>query len=94
MYVVPTPLTGRATTSCIEDFFYKATKEMPYQGKTFDPTCMKDTATHFGKATFAYKVVEPSAETINFKKFKPLLKNLVAVIDEHSKKHPPAPAAP
>lgn len=94
MYVVPTPLTGKATSSCIEDFFYKATKEIPYLGKAFDPKCLKDTATHFGKATFAFEVIKPNAGSINFSKFKRLLKSLVGVIDYHTKTHPPLKAVP
>ena len=85
MYVVPTPLIGKATKSCIEDFFYKTTKDIPYLGKTFDQNCTKETATHYGKATFAFEVVKPNADNINFSKFKPLLNNLVAAIAEHSK---------
>lgn len=89
MYIVPTPLTGKATKSCIEDFFEAATKAIPYMGKKFDQSCQKDTSTHYSKATFAYEVVKPNADSINFSMFKPLLKNLVGVIDKHTKSHPP-----
>lgn len=83
LYVVATPLIGKATSSSIEDFFLA--KDKTHEGKTFDPKCEKDTATTFGKATFAYKVVEPNAEKIDFSKFKPLLTAIAAVIDFHAK---------
>lgn len=94
MYVVPTPLNDKANKSCIEDFFDESTKAISYLGKTFDASCPKDTATHYGKATFAYEVVKPNSGSINWSKFKPLLKNLVGVIDKHKKHHAPANVAP
>lgn len=82
MYVVATPLIGAATTSSSEDFFLE--KDRTHEGKKFDPNCEKDTATTFGKATFAYKVVKPKADEIDFSNFKPLLTAMVSVINFHA----------
>lgn len=83
MYGVATPLIGTATTSSSEDFFLE--KDKTHEGRTFDPNCEKDTATSFGKATFAYKVVVPKAEKIDFSNFGPLLTAITSVIDFHAK---------
>ena len=82
LYVVATPLLG-AKSSCIEDLFQK--KDKVYMGKTFEPDCEKDTDKVFGKGTFAYKVVVPQANSIDFINFKELLEAVAAVMDHRSK---------
>lgn len=80
MYAVPTPLNGRAT-SMVEDFFDEATKQIPVDGKTFNPTNGKiNEASEYGKTVFAHRVVTPNAEKIDFTGFRPILTNLSAVI--------------
>lgn len=83
LYVVPTPLTGGATESKIEDFFDSQTKSTTINGKDFDQNNDFETATSYGKKVFAYKVVREGADTIDFSGFHPLLTNLAALIDFH-----------
>jgi retron-type reverse transcriptase len=84
LYAVPTPLLNGAQESKIEDFFEPAVKATVVGGKTFDPGNKFDTATHYGKKIFAYSVVRPKANSINFSGFRPLLSNLVSVIRSHA----------
>lgn len=84
LYVVPTPVVAPATSSCIEDFFHS--KDKHFAGRSFDPKCEKDDAISFGKATFAYKVVEAHASAIDFSLFKPLLDNVVAAMADFAGK--------
>lgn len=90
MYVVATPLLA-AKSSKIEDFFDASTLGMIWNKKGFDPSNDHDSKTHYGKSVFAYKVVLPNADKINFDGFKAILDRFVEVINEHSKKPlPPA----
>jgi hypothetical protein len=92
LYVVLTPLIGGSSSSMAEDFFDAATKALPYKGKTFDQSNDYSTATHYGKADFAYHVVQPNAAKIDFSGFNPLLANISMAIEEHAKLHaPPTP---
>jgi hypothetical protein len=84
LYAVPTPLLNGAQESKVEDFFEAAVKASVVGGKTFDPGSKFDTATHYGKKIFAYGVVRPGANSINFTGFRPLLSNLVSVIKSHA----------
>ena len=78
--VAATPLPGGATESRIEDFFEAPLKATVVDGKTFDDKNDFDTANNYGKKVFAYKVVRPNADSINFDGFRPLLTNLVSAI--------------
>jgi hypothetical protein len=84
LYVVPTPLLNGATESKIEDFFETTTKATVVGGKAFDDTNDVETSTHYGKKIFAYSVVRPNADSINFAGFHPLLTNLVSAIKSHT----------
>lgn len=86
LYVVLTPLIGDAKESMIEDFFDSATKALKFKGKDFDPSNDFSNATHFGKADFAYHVVQPNADTIDFSGFSSLLSNISLVVEHHIKK--------
>lgn len=90
LYVVPTPLVA-TKASMIEDFFDPATRAIQYKGKSFDPSNKFDPRTHYGKADFAYKVVQPHADKIDFNGFKAILDRFVSVIDQHAKTYPVAP---
>jgi len=84
MYAVPTPLNGQAS-STVEDFFDAATRQIPVEGKTFNPTNGKiDQATEYGKTVFAHRVVTPHAEKIDFTSFRPILTNLAAAIKAYA----------
>jgi len=51
-------------------------KEVEIDGKRFNPSDDTDVTTSYGKSVFASRVVEKSAETINFNGFEPLLSRL------------------
>lgn len=91
LYVLATPHPIGAAISKIEDFFDTATKSILYKGKSFDDSNDHETSTHYGKADFAYHVVRPNADTINFSGFDQLLKNLSSLIEHHSKMHSVGP---
>lgn len=86
LYVVATPLIEGAKESKIEDFFSMTTLSTRLSGKIFNPSNNHNTETEYGKADFAYKVVEPKAASIDFNGFKPLLDRIVGVIDAHKGK--------
>lgn len=87
LYVVATPLRLEAP-SMIEDFFDSPTRATVLNGKSFDPSNNWDPKTHYGKADFAYKVVQPNADKIDFKGFVSILDRFMLVLDEHARKHP------
>lgn len=86
LYVVPTPLGPAGESTAIEDSFDAAIKATKIDGKTFDANNDFDPATHYGKNAFAYKVVQPNANSIDFSGFKPLLARIDAVVKEHAKR--------
>ena len=87
LYVVPTPSFAKGS-SMIEDFFDPITTAVLVKGKSFDPSNNFDPKTHYGKADFAYRVVQPNADKIDFSAFRSILDRFVEVIDEHTKIHP------
>jgi retron-type reverse transcriptase len=80
MYAVHTP--GAAPTT-IEDLFDADIKATVVDGKTFNGGRDFDKDKHYSKMVFAHKVVRPRADKIDFRGFRPLLTNLVAVIKKH-----------
>jgi RNA-directed DNA polymerase len=93
LYLVTTPLLGGTQQSKIEDCFDDATKETVLGGKRFNPETEYNTQTHYGKTDFAYKVVKPNADRIDFTGFKPIFDRFVSVLNEHAKRfgHPTSP---
>lgn len=87
LYAVPTPLQDRAKDSKIEDFFDVTLKATKVNGKTFNDKNNFDPAMHYGKKVFAHRVVRANEASINFDGFRPLLTNLVSVINAHAKAH-------
>ncbi len=92
LYAVPTPRLPGATESKIEDFFPSTLKATVVDGKTFNDSNSVQIDSQYGKKIFAYKVVQPKAETIDFAGFRPLLSNLTAAIKEHRKSVVPTQA--
>ena len=84
LYVMVTPPVNGSQESKIEDYFEAGLKATVVGGKTFDDKNDFDTATHYGKKIFAYSVVRPSADSINFDGFRPLLDNLALAIKAHA----------
>lgn len=70
--------------SRIESFFQTSVLETKVDGRTFDPDDKDDDPGKYGKMTFATRVVEPNAATIDFSGFAPLLERFVAVLDHHA----------
>lgn len=83
LYALPVPLVGGALESSIEDCFDTRTRAIAVDGKTFNAGNRIDTETEYGKKIFAHRVVKPRADTIDFSGFRPLLVNLVQLIDAH-----------
>ena len=83
LYAVPTPLSGGAEESKIEDCFDVATKSTVIDGKTFNVSNDFDVSKHYSKKIFAHRVVGQKADAIDFTGFRPLLTNLVAAIHGH-----------
>jgi hypothetical protein len=83
LYLIPTPLQGNQKESKIEDLFDASILEIKIEGKTFNPSNEKVTATTYSKAVFARKVVEEMASSINFEGFVPLLDRIAKVIADH-----------
>jgi RNA-directed DNA polymerase len=94
LYVVPTPLLAAKKQSMIEDFFDAPTLKTLYKGMPFDPSNTFNSGTHYGKTDFAYRVIRPNADKIDFDGFKAILDRFVDVIDEHAKSHPVAVPVP
>jgi RNA-directed DNA polymerase len=96
LYVVATPITAPAKESKIEDFFPQDTLKTLIGGKRFNPSNDYDVDTEYGKADFAFKIVEPNAATIDFSGFAILLQRIVEVIHHHDEKIVPLspPSAP
>ena len=86
LYVVPTPLGPNMEQSSIEDFFDKATLETPLNDKLFSGKKDADDSGHYGKTAFALNVVAKGADTIDFKKFHPILERIVDVIGDYEAK--------
>jgi RNA-directed DNA polymerase len=82
LYLMATP-TPKDTE--IENLFDADTKARTLGMRTFDASGKADCNLHYGKADFAYRVVEQHAAEIDFSGFKPLLDRVVAVITHHTK---------
>jgi len=88
-YIVATPLTADDKDTMIEDLFEGGLLKTTLNGKTFNPKNEDiDHKTEYGKSYFASHVVKKEEATIDFSGFKPILKRIEAVLDEHSKKAP------
>jgi RNA-directed DNA polymerase len=83
LYALPVPYVGGATESKIEDCFDDQTKGIVISGKSFNDSNSIDVDRHYGKRVFAHKVIRPRADAIDFSGFRPLLTNLVAIINAH-----------
>ena len=80
LYVVPTPLLGNATQSCIEDLFKEDALNEEIDGKTFTKANDFDTNKHYGKMIFANKIVKAKSAELDFSGFKPLLEAISSAI--------------
>lgn len=86
MYVIPTPLLDGRKESVIEDFFEPALLKEKYLDKPLDLSNSYNKRTHYGKADFAYQIVQKKSDKIDFSGFKPLLDRIVSVINLHREK--------
>jgi hypothetical protein len=83
LYAVPTPIQLNQQQSKIEDFFDAQIKNSVVGGKRFTSQNDFDTDKYYGKIVFAHKVIKPSADAIDFNRFRPLLTNISAAITHH-----------
>lgn len=83
LYVVLTPLSDSNGYSTIEDCFDEKTRSIKLKGRTFVASDEYDKSKCYGKAEFAYRVVEPRAGTIDFTGFRPLLNRIDDVLKLH-----------
>ena len=85
LYVVPVPKTGIA--AAIEDLFEPSLLSKTINGRNFDRTGkQKDLAKWYSKNDFANQIVKPGRSTINFSGFEPLLKAILDVGKDFSKR--------
>ena len=82
LYVITIPGLPEANNTVIEDYFDDKIKT--FEGKTFNPTNQRCSATEFGKNIFATKVVLPQKNSIDFSKFEPLLREIDTIIKTHN----------
>jgi hypothetical protein len=83
LYLVPTPLQG-CPDSKIEDFFDNKTLSTKLGGKSFDSSNSYDKNTRYSKSDFAYKVIRPHSETIDFSSFSLILERITNAIENYS----------
>ncbi len=67
----------------MEDFFDQSTHNTLVDGRSFNATKDADTATTYGKNTFATKVVRDNKASISFEGFKPILGRVINVVQHH-----------
>ena len=86
LYVVPIPKLAGASTA-IEDLFEKKVLDVKIDGRSFDRSDkLKDKSKWYGKMEFATKVVRAQRSTIDFQRFEPLLRTIVDVTIDYSKR--------
>ena len=83
LYIILIPRIDDNNTE-IEDFFDQSTRDIKVDDRTFDPSKEADTINTYSKNTFATKVIKEQKTNISFDLFKPILDQIVAVI-EHNK---------
>jgi hypothetical protein len=82
LYVVTTPHVGSKMETCIEDLFEPSLLKEQVAGKTLS-LGSPNPATEYGKHVFAEKVVRPTASTVNWGGFAPLLQRISDVVDDY-----------
>lgn len=80
LYLIKTPEGAGDGTSSIESFFDARWKAILIGGKTFNSENNHNSATEYGKADFAEKVVVPNADRIDWMPFAPLLERVTSVV--------------
>jgi RNA-directed DNA polymerase len=83
LYVMLTTPLGHPS-HCIEDCFDPAFVTSALGGKTINFTSKANKANEVSKSYFAEQIVRPNWKTIDFSGFKPLLDQIVKVIDAHT----------
>ncbi|HDS1037466.1 retron Ec67 family RNA-directed DNA polymerase/endonuclease [Stenotrophomonas indicatrix] len=83
LYVMLTTPLGHPS-HCIEDCFDPAFVTSALGGKTINFTSNANKANEVSKSYFAEQIVRPNWKTIDFSGFKPLLDQIVKVIDAHT----------
>jgi len=86
LYLVKTPKMAGKQKSCIEDSFEPDLLKVKLDGKTFNLKKAHNSSTEYGKQYFAERVVRPKAAKLNWSGFKPILKSISDVMDDHAAK--------
>jgi retron-type reverse transcriptase len=85
LYVVPMPKAAGGGDAMIEDFFDPSVRQQKLGGKSFNPGKPNPTK-EYGKYLFAERVVRPNQTTIDFSKFRPILKRIEDAINDYASK--------
>lgn len=83
LYIVLTPPPTSGKHSAIEDLFTKATRDDPFEGKTFSPDKSFDKSKHFGKEVFSKKIILTKKGSIDFSGFRALLDRILQCINHY-----------
>lgn len=94
LYLVLTPTSAAAPSTCIEDFYEPSVLAMQLGGKSFNPTNFDNSPTEYGKFMFAEYVVRPNAKSLNYSGFSPLLARIAAACADYAGKQAPSVAPP
>lgn len=84
LYVVRTPLAAGIFESCMEDMFDALTLSEVVDGRRFSKENEHDTSTHYGKNTFAERVVKKNAGRIDFSGFSDILDEVSNIVNKYS----------
>lgn len=84
LYIVLTPLPTTGKHSAIEDLFTQATRDEPFEGKTFSSDKDFDKSKHFGKEIFSKKIILHKKVSIEFSGFKILLDRITQCINHYN----------
>lgn len=84
LFLVTVPLTSGKRECDIEDLFEQKVLETTVDGKGFKKDGDFDISNFYGKEIFAKKVIQPNFREIDFKNFKPMLNNIVDVIQTYN----------
>lgn len=85
LYVVVLPKLNDKDTA-IEDFYSKEIIGKRYQNKTFSQSNNHDSSMHYGKNTFATKIIPRHIQEVNWSNFDQIFNRIQAVIDDFNDK--------
>ncbi len=84
LYLITNQLISNKEECEIEDLFDEETRGHIIGDKTFSPNDKADKNKHYGKEIFS-NYIQSNYKNINFENFKPVLDNIVSIIDDYIK---------